>query len=106
VVAANDACHGGEDRPVVGCEPWMWMLAVQNGELVAQDEDLDVLGMIGAAAQHQQVEDQADETVETRHGRILAASEPVPIATAKPQVTAPGRVFGTDRCVLRSPIRS
>jgi hypothetical protein len=35
VVAAYDACHGGEDRPVVGREPWMWVLAVQNGELVA-----------------------------------------------------------------------
>jgi putative transposase len=35
--------------------------------------------------------------VETRHGPILAASEPAPLVTAKPQVNVPGRVFGTHK---------
>jgi hypothetical protein len=59
--------------------------------------DLDVLGTIAPAAQDQQVEDHADKTVEARHAPILAASEPALLGPAKPQVTAPGRVFGTHR---------
>ena len=51
-------------------------LALQDRELVAQHEDLDILGTIASAAQHQQVDHEADKTVETGHAPILAASEP------------------------------
>jgi hypothetical protein len=84
----------GEERSVVGFEPRMWVLAVQHRELMAQHEDLDILGTIAPRAQHQQVEYQADKKVETRHAPILAAPELARLALAKPQVTAPGRVLG------------
>src|SRR5450631_3256825 len=49
------------------------------------------------SCEDQQVEDHADKTVGARHPPILAASEPALLGPAKPQVTAPGRVFGTHR---------
>jgi len=54
----------------------MWMLAFQHRELVAQHEDLDVLGTVRATAQYLEVEYEADKTVETRHAPILPLSEP------------------------------
>jgi hypothetical protein len=44
--------------------------------LVAQHEDLDIFGAIASTAQHEEVEYEADKTVETRHTPILAAPEP------------------------------
>jgi hypothetical protein len=55
----------------------MWALALQDGQLVAQHEDLHIFGTIASTAQHQQVEDEADKTVETGHAPILATSEPI-----------------------------
>ncbi len=43
---------------------------------MAQDEDLGVFGTVGAAAQHEEVDHEADKTVEVGHSRILAVSEP------------------------------
>jgi hypothetical protein len=43
---------------------------------MAQHEDLDIFGTIPAAAQHEQVDHEADKTVETGHAPILAAPEP------------------------------
>jgi hypothetical protein len=57
--------------------------------LVAQHQDLDVLGAIASAAQHQQVDDQADKYIEAPHALILAASAGDSRADAKSQVTAP-----------------
>ena len=48
-------------------------LTVQDRELMAQDEDLDIFGAIRAAAQYQQVDHEADKTVEAGHASILAA---------------------------------
>src|SRR5438552_14259551 len=47
-VTTNDARHRGEDGMVVGFEPHSSVLALQDGELVAQHEDLDIFGTIGA----------------------------------------------------------
>jgi hypothetical protein len=44
---------------------------------MAQYEDLDIFGTIAPTAQHQQVEDEADKTIETSHSPILATSEPI-----------------------------
>jgi hypothetical protein len=46
-------------------------LAFQDRELMAQHEDLGVLGLVPVATEHQQVEDESDETVETSHPQIL-----------------------------------
>lgn len=51
-------------------------LALQDRELVAQDEKLDILGTVASTAQHQEVEHEADKTIDTGHAPILAASEP------------------------------
>lgn len=45
-------------------------LALQDGELMAQDEDLDVLGPVTATSQHRQVDHEPDETEETGHAVI------------------------------------
>jgi hypothetical protein len=42
---------------------------------MAQDENLGVLGTIGATTEHQQADHEADKTVEAGHPTILAASE-------------------------------
>ena len=56
---------------------------------MAQHENLDILGTIRAAAQHQQVDHESDETVETGHALILAVLESRRSANAKHQVNAP-----------------
>ena len=46
-------------------------LALQDRELMAQHENLGVLGPIRTPTQHQQVDDKSDETVEAGHPLIL-----------------------------------
>ena len=88
----------GEDRPVVGFETRTRDLALEHRELMAQHEDLGVLGPVPATAQHQQVDDKSDETVEAGHVLILIdATANQSDRNAKPQVTPPRRVLGTHR---------
>jgi hypothetical protein len=99
-ITAEHASERGEDRSVLRFEARSGDLALQDGELMAQHEDLEILGPIAAAAQHQQVDHEPDETVEAGHAPILAALEFTPISpSAKPQVNTPGRVFGTHRVI-------
>jgi hypothetical protein len=62
---------------------------------VAQHQDLGVLGTIAAAAQHQQVDDQADKSLETPHPLILAASAEEFRCRREVPNHGPGRVIGT-----------
>jgi hypothetical protein len=39
--------EGGDQRAVGPGRPWAWRTSSEHGELVAQDEDLDVLGGVG-----------------------------------------------------------
>jgi hypothetical protein len=50
------ATDGGEQGPVGRLQPGTWELATQHGELVAQDEDLQVLGSIAAAELGEQLD--------------------------------------------------
>ena len=75
-VTAEHASERGEDRSVDGFEAGPGDLALQHRELVAQHEDLDILGTLTAAPQHQQVDHEPDKTIETGHAPILAAREP------------------------------
>ena len=50
-----------------GVNAWARDLALQDGELVAQHEDLDILRPIAPAAQDEQVDHEADKSVETGH---------------------------------------
>ena len=61
----------GEERPVVVFEAWSPDLTLQDRELVAQHENLGVLGPVPATPQHQQVDHESDETVEAGHVPIL-----------------------------------
>ena len=82
-VTAEHTSERGEDRTVVGFEARTRDLALQDRELMAQHEDLDILGTIPATAQHQQVDHEPDETVETGHAPILAAPRPRRSAPAR-----------------------
>ena len=46
----------GQDRPVGPGQPRPFDLALEDGNLVAQDEDLGVLGAVGAGEQGQPAE--------------------------------------------------
>jgi hypothetical protein len=50
------ATDGGEQGPVGRFQPETWELATQHGELVAQDEDLQILGSSAAAEQGEQLD--------------------------------------------------
>jgi hypothetical protein len=50
------ATDGGEQGPVCRLQPGTWELATQHGELVAQDEDLQILGSFAAAEQGEQLD--------------------------------------------------
>src|ERR1019366_9182087 len=96
-VAAEHASERGEDRSVLGFEARTDDLAFQDGELMAQHENLDILGTIPASTQHQQVDHESDKTVETGHAWILAASEPRRSCLRETAGHHAGRVFGTHK---------
>ena len=75
-LTVEHASERAEDRSVLGFEARTGDLASQHGELMAQHEDLGIFGTITTAAQHQQVDHEPDETIETGHAFILAALEP------------------------------
>jgi hypothetical protein len=44
--------------------PWPWRASLEYGELVAQDQDLDVLGGIGSGAQHDPAQELGEHRVD------------------------------------------
>jgi hypothetical protein len=52
-----------EQRPVGGLEPWSWGLAAQDGELVAEHQDLKVFGGVAAGEQHERLDGAAHREV-------------------------------------------
>ena len=60
---AAQRCQQGA---ILGLQPGPWMLATQDREFVAQDQDLDFLGLSRPAAEHDQLEDVAQRQVEER----------------------------------------
>ncbi len=65
-----------QERAVGGFEARTRDLALQDRELMAQHEDLDIFRTIPATAEDEQVDHESDKTVETGHPPILAAPEP------------------------------
>ena len=59
----KDAADRGEQGAVSGLQPRAWNLAAQHAELVAQDEDLQVLGGFAAGEQHEQLDGAAQRQV-------------------------------------------
>lgn len=62
-----------ENRPVGWFEARTRVLTVQDRELMAQHEELGILGTIGTTAEHEQLDHEMDKTVEAGHAAILAA---------------------------------
>jgi hypothetical protein len=80
--AGQHAADRGEQRPVGGLEPGPRDLAAQDGELLAQDQDLEILGGVTASEQHQQLDGPAQ-----RHVREFGDHQgglPVKVAAASP----------------------
>jgi hypothetical protein len=75
---------------------------LQHGELMAQHQYLDILGTIPAAAQHQQVDHEPDETIEAGHALILAVMESRRSASAKHQVNTPDEFSALTRSFIAS----
>jgi len=50
----------------LGLEPGAWLLAAQDGQLVAEDQDLDLFGVRRPPAEHQQLEQAAQRQVDER----------------------------------------
>jgi hypothetical protein len=59
----QDAADGGEQRPVGGLELGSWGLAAEHGELMAQDEDLKVLGGVAAGELDEELDGAAQRQV-------------------------------------------
>jgi hypothetical protein len=53
--SGQDAADGGEEGPVGGLELGSWSLAAEHSELVAQNEDLKLLGGIAAGEEGEQL---------------------------------------------------
>ena len=80
----------GEHGPVRPVQARPWVGAAQDGDLVAEDEELDVLGGGRATRQQGQPEQQPEEQVEQpqRHACIMSGQQ-------SPQVGDPGPSSGT-----------
>ena len=46
----------GQQRPISGLQPGTWDLPPQDGQLMAEDEELQVLGGVAAGEQHEQLD--------------------------------------------------
>jgi len=82
-LTTNDTRERGEDHAIVGFETRTRDLALQRRELMAQHEDLDILRAITLTAQHEQVDHEANKTVETAHAPILAAPRTGPLTPTR-----------------------
>ena len=82
--------EGGEHGPVRPVQAWSWVGAAQDGDLVAQHEELDVLGGGRAAHQQDQPEHLPEDQVQQpqRHVGIMPDQR-------SPLVSDPGPTSGT-----------
>ncbi|WP_346278157.1 hypothetical protein [Pseudonocardia sp.] len=62
-VVGESADESGDERAVAPGHPGAWSLVVEYGELVAQYEDLDVLGRVEAGEQRQPAHEVGDHEV-------------------------------------------
>jgi len=87
--------EGGEHGPVRPVQPWPWVAAAQDGDLVPQHEELDVLG--GGRAAHQQVqpehlpEDQVQQP--QRHAGIMSGQRSSLVSDPGPTSGTPHRLL-------------
>ncbi len=70
----HQPCHGGDERPVRPPQAGTGDLAAQHSQLVAQHEDLRVLGDVVHPVDPDQLDDASDESVEEAEGHGAGAS--------------------------------
>ena len=89
--------EGGEHGPVRPVQAWSWVGAAQDGDLVAQHEELDVLGGGRAAHQQDQPEHLPEDQVQQpqRHAGIMSDQR-------SPLVSDPGPTSGTPQAAEAS----
>jgi hypothetical protein len=63
----------GDYGTVAPTESWSWRASLQDGQLMAQDEDLDLLGSVGAGVEHHPAQQLREHLVDQlhRHRRIM-----------------------------------
>jgi hypothetical protein len=59
--------EGGDQGAVGPAHPRAWRVSLEYGELVAQDQDLDVLGGVGSGAQHDPTQQLGEHLVDQPH---------------------------------------
>ena len=84
--------EGGDQGAVGPAHPRARCASLEHGELVAQDQDLDVLGGVGSGAQHDPAEELGEHLVDQsqRHQRIMPGHLP----RTNGQVTGCAHSFG------------
>ena len=90
--------EGGEHGPVRPIHTWSWVGAAQDGDLVAQHEDLDILGSGRATRQQDQPEHLPEDQIEQpqRHAGIMSDQR-------SPLVSDPGPTSGTPQAISSAP---
>jgi hypothetical protein len=73
-------------------DPWPWRTSLERGELVAQDQDLDLLGGVGSGAQHHPAQELGEHHVGQLQGhrRIMPGGPRL----TKQQVSDHALIFG------------
>lgn len=68
--------EGGEHGVVSPAHPWARRASLEHGELVAQDQDLGLLGGVGSGVQHDPAEKLGEHLVDQsqRHQPIMSAT--------------------------------
>ena len=79
--ASANGQQSGErgDQGAIGpAHSWPWRAALEHGELMAQDKDLDLLGGVGSGAQHDPAQEVGEHLVDQpqRHQRIMPGHLP------------------------------
>jgi hypothetical protein len=63
--------EGSDDSSVDPPQPWPWSASLQHGQLVTQEQDLDVLGRVGTSAQHHPAQQLGEHPIDQRQRHRL-----------------------------------
>jgi len=71
--SGEQAGEGGDHATVAPPDLWSWCASLQDGQLMAQHEDLDLIGGVGAGVEHYPAQQLREHVVDQfhRHRRIM-----------------------------------
>jgi hypothetical protein len=69
----QESAEGGDHGSVVPVDPRPWCASLEHGQLMAQDEDLDLVGGVGVGVEHHPAQQLREHLVDQphRHRRIM-----------------------------------